>query len=84
MKKKAAQLDTKPVTPRLLTPAAAAAYIAMTESFLEKDRAGARAVAFIKIASNCVRYEQSALDAFVDERRKGGAATAPARKSRAA
>ncbi len=52
----------------LLTTKDAARYLGVSSAFLERDRwAGAR-VPFVRIGSRAVRYEISALEAFVHSR----------------
>lgn len=53
------------MTNRLLTTKEAARYLGVSEAFLERDRwAGAR-IPFVRIGSRAVRYELSALEAYV-------------------
>ena len=55
---------------RLLTTAEAAQFLAVSKAFLERDRwAGAR-IPFIKIGARAVRYEQEALDAYIENQRR--------------
>lgn len=49
----------------LLTTKEAARYLGVSEAFLERDRwAGAR-IPFVRIGSRAIRYELSALEAYV-------------------
>lgn len=49
----------------LLTTKEAANYLCVSEAFLERDRwAGAR-IPFVRIGSRAVRYEISALEAYI-------------------
>ena len=49
----------------LLSTKEAARYLAVSEAFLERDRwAGAR-IPFVRIGSRAIRYELSALNAYV-------------------
>ena len=53
---------------KLLTTAEAAEYLKVSKAFLERDRwAGAR-IPFVRIGYRAVRYEVSALEAFVQSR----------------
>ncbi len=50
---------------KLLSTKQAAIYLGVSEAFLERDRwAGAR-IPFVRIGSRAVRYEVSALEAYV-------------------
>ena len=54
----------------LLTTKQAARLLGVSEAFLERDRwAGAR-IPFIKIGARAVRYEQDALDDYIEKQRR--------------
>jgi excisionase family DNA binding protein len=54
---------------RLLTTKEAARFLGVSAAFLERDRwAGAR-IPFIRVGSRAVRYEQEALEAFINSNR---------------
>jgi predicted DNA-binding transcriptional regulator AlpA len=54
---------------KLLTTKEAAHFLGMSPAFLERDRwAGAR-IPFIRVGSRAVRYEQKALEAFINSNR---------------
>lgn len=56
------------MTEKLLTTEQAAAYLAVSKAFLERDRwAGAR-IPFVRIGLRAVRYRQQELDAFIEKR----------------
>ena len=55
---------------QLLKTKEAAQYLGVSKAFLERDRwAGAR-IPFIRIGTRAVRYECSALDAYIETRRR--------------
>lgn len=54
------------IEPALISSADAANYLGVSASFLKRDRAGEQRIAYIKISSNCVRYEIAALDAYIE------------------
>ncbi len=55
---------------RLLNTKQAAEYLGVSKAFLERDRwAGAR-IPFVKVGPRAVRYEFSALEKYVTERRR--------------
>ena len=53
---------------RLLTTKEAARFLGVSEAFLERDRWAGASIPFIRVGSRAVRYEISALDAFVRSR----------------
>ena len=60
---------TEAVMDNLLTTKEAARYLAMSEAFLERDRwTGDPKIPFVRVGSRAVRYERSALDAYVRSR----------------
>ena len=59
----------------LLTTKEAARFLNVSTAFLERDRwAGAR-IPFIKVGSRAIRYQQSALEAYIESRTLRPAAT---------
>ena len=52
----------------LLTTKEAAKYLGVSEAFLERDRWAGATIPFVRIGARAVRYEISALDAFVKSR----------------
>lgn len=51
---------------RLLTTKEAARFLGVSAAFLERDRwAGAR-IPFVRVGSRAVRYEQEALETFIN------------------
>ena len=50
---------------RLLTTKEAARYIGMSEAFLERDRWAGAQIPFVRVGNRAVRYEVSALDAYI-------------------
>lgn len=59
----------------LLTTKEAARFLGVSAAFLERDRwAGAR-IPFIKVGSRAIRYQLSALEAYILARTKRPAAT---------
>jgi excisionase family DNA binding protein len=53
---------------KLLTTKEAAKYLGVSEAFLERDRWAGATIPFVRIGARAVRYEISALDAFVKSR----------------
>ena len=54
----------------LLTTKEAARHLGVSAAFLERDRwAGAR-IPFVRIGTRAVRYEQSTLDAYVQQQQR--------------
>ncbi len=68
---------------RLLTTKEAAFFLSVSEAFLERDRwAGAR-IPFVRVGSRAVRYEKSALEAYVRAQiRKSTSHLGPKNKSK--
>lgn len=54
---------------QLLTTEQAASYLGVSPAFLERDRWAGESIPYIRIGSRLVRYRQSDLDDYVDERR---------------
>lgn len=55
---------------KLLTTKEAAQFLCVSEAFLERDRwAGAR-IPFIRVGTRAVRYERSALETYIETRRR--------------
>ena len=55
---------------RLLNTKEAAHYLGVSTAFLERDRwAGAR-IEFVRIGTRAVRYEQAALDSYIEHQRR--------------
>jgi len=57
----------------LFTPRDTAAYLKLTERFLQYDRCNRQTIPFIKI-NRLVRYRKADLDAFLEKSKKGGEA----------
>ena len=53
---------------KLLTTKEAAKYLGVSEAFLERYRWAGATIPFVRIGARAVRYEISALDAFVKSR----------------
>ena len=53
---------------KLLTTKEAARFLGVSEAFLERDRWAGASIPFIRVGSRAVRYQLSALDAFVQSR----------------
>lgn len=54
----------------LLTTKEAARYLCVSAAFLERDRWAGAKIPFIRIGSRAVRYEHTALDAYIDQQRR--------------
>lgn len=53
---------------KLLTTKDAARFLAVSEAFLERDRWAGAEIPFVRVGSRAVRYQLSALEAFVNSR----------------
>lgn len=53
------------MTNRLLTTKEAARFLGVSEAFLERDRWAGAKIPFVRVGSRAVRYELSALEAYV-------------------
>lgn len=58
---------------QLYTQADAAKYLSVTEHFLAADRVRKREIPYVKIG-RCVRYQKSAIDAYLARQTMGGIA----------
>ncbi len=54
---------------RLLTSKEAAALLAVSEAFLERDRWRGERIPYIRVGARAVRYRLDDLDAFIESRR---------------
>ncbi len=52
----------------LLTTAAAAKFLSVSQAFLERDRWAGATIPYIKVGSRAVRYRMTDLQAFIDAR----------------
>ena len=53
---------------KLLTTKEAARFLSVSEAFLERDRWAGAEIPFIRVGARAVRYQLSALEAFVNSR----------------
>ena len=53
---------------QLLTTKEASKFLGVSTAFLERDRWAGAKIPFIKIGSRAVRYRQSDLDAYINDR----------------
>ena len=53
---------------KLLTTKEAARFLGVSEAFLERDRWAGADIPFVRVGSRAVRYQLSALEAFVASR----------------
>lgn len=53
---------------KLLTTKEAARFLGVSEAFLERDRWAGAEIPFVRVGSRAVRYQLSALEAFVSSR----------------
>lgn len=53
---------------RLLTTKEAARFLGVSEAFLERDRWAGAEIPFVRVGARAVRYQISALEAFVNSR----------------
>ncbi len=53
---------------KLLTTKEAARFLGVSEAFLERDRWAGAEIPFVRVGSRAVRYQLSALEAFVNSR----------------
>ena len=61
------------MTDRLLTTKEAARYLAMSESFLERDRIEQEIIPFKRVGKRSIRYQLSELEAYVNSRTRQSA-----------
>jgi len=55
---------------QLLTTKEAARILGVSAAFLERDRWAGAKIPFIRIGSRAVRYEHSALNAYIEQQRR--------------
>ena len=53
---------------KLLTTKEAARFLGVSEAFLERDRWAGAEIPFVRVGSRAVRYQPSALEAFIGSR----------------
>ena len=56
------------MTDRLMTTKEAARYLGVSEAFLERDRWAGAEIPFVRVGARAVRYQLTALEAFVSSR----------------
>ena len=59
------------MTDALLTTEQAAAYLAVSKAFLERDRWAGATIPFVRVGARAVRYRKQELDAFIENRVMG-------------